>query len=165
MNIQDWFSLGSTALISLQSKGFSRVFSNTTVWKKELSVRSNRQGSQKRFSRKVPGRPENNSYLGRRTWRNSHPFFGLQCLLGQPVFTTISGLLAFKTQNCEGEWGLEQGKCHRACCSYWGLVIFLKWSPDCYKPLVNFQSFKKLNDFLLVLLLFLWKREVLVGFI
>ena len=31
MNIQDWFPLGSTGLISLQSKGLSRVFSNTTV--------------------------------------------------------------------------------------------------------------------------------------
>ena len=29
MNIQDWFPLGLTALISLQSKGLSRVFSNT----------------------------------------------------------------------------------------------------------------------------------------
>ena len=33
VNMQDWFSLGLTGLISLQSKGFSRVFSNTTVWK------------------------------------------------------------------------------------------------------------------------------------
>jgi len=31
MNIQDWFPLGLTSLISLQSKGLSRVFSNTTV--------------------------------------------------------------------------------------------------------------------------------------
>ena len=30
MNIQDWFPLGLTCLISLQSKGFSRVFYNTT---------------------------------------------------------------------------------------------------------------------------------------
>ena len=30
-NIQDWFPLGWTALISLQSKELSRVFSNTTV--------------------------------------------------------------------------------------------------------------------------------------
>ena len=33
MNIQNWFLLQLTGLISLQSKGFSRVFSNTTVWK------------------------------------------------------------------------------------------------------------------------------------
>ena len=31
MNIQDWFPLALTALISLQSKGLSRVFSKTTV--------------------------------------------------------------------------------------------------------------------------------------
>ena len=31
MNIQDWFPLGWTGWISLQSKALSRVFSNTTV--------------------------------------------------------------------------------------------------------------------------------------
>ena len=31
MNIQNWFPLGWTGLISLQSKGLSRVFSSTTV--------------------------------------------------------------------------------------------------------------------------------------
>ena len=31
VNIQDWFPLGYTGWISLQSKGLSRVFSNTTV--------------------------------------------------------------------------------------------------------------------------------------
>ena len=35
MNIQDWFSLGLTGCISLQSKGLSRVF-NTTVQKYQL---------------------------------------------------------------------------------------------------------------------------------
>ena len=33
MNIQNWFPLGLTGLISLQSKRFSRVFWNTTVQK------------------------------------------------------------------------------------------------------------------------------------
>ena len=33
MNIQDWCPLGWTGWISLQSKGLSRVFSNTTVQK------------------------------------------------------------------------------------------------------------------------------------
>ena len=31
INIQGWFPLGLTGLISLQSKGLSRVFSNTTI--------------------------------------------------------------------------------------------------------------------------------------
>ena len=33
VNIQSWFPLGLTGLISLLSKGLSRVFSSTTVWK------------------------------------------------------------------------------------------------------------------------------------
>ena len=46
MNIQDWFPLGFTGLISLLSKGLSRVFSNTTVQKHpsfsaQPSLRSN----------------------------------------------------------------------------------------------------------------------------
>ena len=46
MNIQDWFPLGLTGWISLLSKGFSRVFSNTTVQKhqffsSQLSLYSN----------------------------------------------------------------------------------------------------------------------------
>ena len=31
MNIQGWFPLGLTGLISLESKGLSRVFSSTTI--------------------------------------------------------------------------------------------------------------------------------------
>ena len=46
MNIQDWFPLGWTGWISLQSEGLSRIFSNTTVQKHQffsaqLSLRSN----------------------------------------------------------------------------------------------------------------------------
>ena len=36
MNIQDWSPLGWTGWVSLQSKGLSRVFSNTTVQKHQL---------------------------------------------------------------------------------------------------------------------------------
>ena len=36
MNIQDWFHLGWTGWISLQSKATSRVFSNTTVQKHQF---------------------------------------------------------------------------------------------------------------------------------
>ena len=36
MNIQDWFTLGWTGLISLLFKGISRVFSNTTVQKHQF---------------------------------------------------------------------------------------------------------------------------------
>ena len=33
LSIQSWFPLGLTGLISLQSKGLSRVFPSTTIWK------------------------------------------------------------------------------------------------------------------------------------
>ena len=36
MNIQGWFPLGLNVLISWQSKGLSRVFSNTTDWKHQF---------------------------------------------------------------------------------------------------------------------------------
>ena len=40
MNTQDWSPLGWTGWISLQSKGLSRVFSNTTVQKHQFLVLS-----------------------------------------------------------------------------------------------------------------------------
>ena len=40
MNTQDWSPLGWTGWISLQSKGLSKVFSNTTVQKHQFSVLS-----------------------------------------------------------------------------------------------------------------------------
>ena len=36
MNIQCWFPLGLTCLISLQSKVFSRIFSSATIWKHQF---------------------------------------------------------------------------------------------------------------------------------
>ena len=44
MNIQDWFPLGLTSWISLQSKGLSRIFFNTTVQKHQF-FRSKEQAS------------------------------------------------------------------------------------------------------------------------
>ena len=41
MNIQDWFPFGLTGLISLQSKGLSRVFSSTTLHLKILLKEKN----------------------------------------------------------------------------------------------------------------------------
>ena len=38
MNIQDWFPLGWTGWISLQSKGLSRAFSNTKVFGAQISI-------------------------------------------------------------------------------------------------------------------------------
>ena len=40
MNVQDWFPLGLTGFISLQSKELSRVFFNTTVQKHHVTLTS-----------------------------------------------------------------------------------------------------------------------------
>ena len=40
MNMQDWYPLGWTGWVSLQSKGLSRVFSNTTVQRHQLTLTS-----------------------------------------------------------------------------------------------------------------------------
>ena len=53
MNIQGWFPLELTGLISLQSKGLSRVFSSTTIQKHQFfgtqpSLRSNSHSHQRR---------------------------------------------------------------------------------------------------------------------
>ena len=37
VNVQDWFPLGWTGLISLQSKGLSRIISSTIVWMHQSS--------------------------------------------------------------------------------------------------------------------------------
>ena len=36
VNMQCWYTLGLTSLISLQSKGLSRVLSSTTIWKHQF---------------------------------------------------------------------------------------------------------------------------------
>ena len=54
MNIQDWFPLGWTDWISLQSKGPSSVFSNTTVQKHQFSgAQDSSVGKQSAFMRET----------------------------------------------------------------------------------------------------------------
>ena len=63
MNIQGWFPLGLTTLISLGSKGLSRVFSSTTVWEHQFfSIQpSSNLGSLKSLSKMTYLHPS--SYL------------------------------------------------------------------------------------------------------
>ena len=46
LNIQDWYPLGWTGWISLQSKGLSRVFSNITVQKHQFMANIGKQWKQ-----------------------------------------------------------------------------------------------------------------------
>ena len=50
MNIQGWFPLGLTGLISMLSKGLSRVFSSTTVWKHQFFKHDVKQSTPKHHS-------------------------------------------------------------------------------------------------------------------
>ena len=69
MNIQDWFPLGWTGWISLQSKGLSRVFSNTTVQKHQFFISKVKWGFIKQYYT-VEGR------AGRLRWVATPSFFG-----------------------------------------------------------------------------------------
>ena len=87
MNIQDWFPLGLSGLISLQSKGLSRVFSNTTVWKHQF------------FS----AQPSLWSNCHIRTWLLEKPQLDYTELCRQndvPLLSTLSGfVVAFLTRS------------------------------------------------------------------
>ena len=67
MNIQGWFPLGLTGLMSLQSKGLLRVFSNSTVQKHQFF------GTQ-------PSRKSSSHGSGQRVWcENPAPTFNCPC--------------------------------------------------------------------------------------
>ena len=70
MNIQDWFPLGWTGWISLQSKGLSRVFSNTTVQKHQFF------GSQLSL------------------WSNSHPYMTTGKTIALTRWTFVSKIMS-----------------------------------------------------------------------
>ena len=71
MNIQGWFPLGSTGLISFQSEGLSRVFSSTTVQNHQFS------GAQPSI------------------WSNSHiHMWPLEKTIAFPIWTSISKMMS-----------------------------------------------------------------------
>ena len=57
MNSQGWFPLGWTGLISLQSKGLSRVFSSTTIWKHQFFSAQPSLWSNFHIHAWLPGKP------------------------------------------------------------------------------------------------------------
>ena len=92
MNIQDWFPLRLTSLISLKSKGLSKVFSNITVQKHQffvtqLSLWSNSHilpgSSIGKESACNAGDPDLASRLGRSVEKGQATHFGI---LGLPLW-------------------------------------------------------------------------------
>ena len=79
-DIQGWFSLGLTCLFSLLSKGLSRIFSNTMVWKHQFF------GTQPSLW--------SNSHI--HTWRLEKPCFDYTDLIGKVMslhFNMLSRLV------------------------------------------------------------------------
>ena len=77
MNIQDWFPLGLTGLISLLSKELSRVFSNTTVQKHQFF------GAQTSLW--------SNSHIHNDSWKNhGFDYMGLAGKVMPLLFNTLS---------------------------------------------------------------------------
>ena len=74
MNIQGWFPIGLTGLISLWSRGLSRVFSSTTVWKHQFGIQPSLWS---------------NSYIRMTTWKT--------IALTIPNFVSIVMSLLFNT--------------------------------------------------------------------
>jgi len=70
MNIQDWFPLEWTGWISLQSKGLSRVFSNTTVQKHQ------------------------NFGIQLSLWSNSHPYMTTGKTIALTIWTFVSKVMS-----------------------------------------------------------------------
>ena len=85
-NIQGWFPLGLTSLISLLSKGLSRVFSRHAVWKQESFSMDKTYPLEK-------GMANHFSILALRTpwtvWKVRHPAVVQELLveLGKPIHT------------------------------------------------------------------------------
>ena len=78
MNIQGWFPLGLISLITLQSKGLPRVFSNTTVQKHQFF-------STQLFS-----------------WSNSHPYMTTGKTIALTSWTLVSKVMSLLFNICLG---------------------------------------------------------------
>ena len=99
-NIQDWFPLGWTGWISLQSKGLSRVFSNTTVQKHQF------------FSAQPSS--QSNSHIHTLPLRHAHI---------EPYFSSFRGLSQYQNHIYSGEtahlvgWMTFLSEASLLCCS------------------------------------------------
>ena len=118
MNIQGWFSLGLTGLISLLSKGLSRVFSSTVVQKHQFF------GAQPSLW--------SNSHI--HTWLQEKPYIALTIwiFVGKVMsllFNTLSRfVIVFLPRSNHFLISRLQSTIHReGICIIWVYVFILKW--------------------------------------
>ena len=101
MNIQGWFPLGLTGLISLQSEELSRVFYNTTVWKHQFLGAQLPGGSDGKASAYNVGDPGSIPRLGRSPGEGNGNPLQYSCLEnpmdGGAWCTTVHGVTKSRT--------------------------------------------------------------------
>ena len=156
MNIQDWFPLGLTGLISLQSKGLSRIFSNTTVQKNQF------------FGTQLSLWSSSHIHL-HDSWKNhSFDYTDLVGKVMSLLFNTLSRLvIAFLPRSkhlfnfmaavtiCSDSGAQENKVCH--CCLF--SPIYLLWSDrtgchDLSFWMLNFKPAFSLSSFIFIKRLF-----------
>ena len=103
MNVQAWFPLELTGLISLQSKGLSRVFSSTTIQKHQFfgtqpSLRSNSHSHQRRqwqpirvLAWRIPGTGEPGGLPSVGSHRVGHDWSDAAAAISVKEFRTMYG--------------------------------------------------------------------------
>ena len=102
MNIYGWIPLALTSLISLQSKGLSRVFSSTTIWKHQFF------GTQPSW------------------WPNSHIH---DKTAGKTIALTIQTFVALRTP-WTSLVNLVKSDCHCLVSKFTLVVNFMKWATN-----------------------------------
>ena len=146
MNTQDWSPLGWTGWISLQSKGVSRVFSNTTVQKHQFFSGSYTvQHPLLRLPERIClqcRRPNFNPWvrkiLWRREWQDTPVFLpgeshgqrslvGLQSMGSKESVTSEFLTLHFLYSQSAHSFPLSRPRLHLWVISHW-LACFLLWS-------------------------------------
>ena len=113
-NIQDWFPLGLTDLISLQSRGLSRIFSNTTVQKHNFF------GAQPSLL--------SNSHIN--TWLLEKPWLWLKDVCWQSVPLCVSVIINFT-------YLLD---CTMLYPDIWPNIHYSECSSECFGKQLTFQS-------------------------
>ena len=97
-NIQDWFLLGLTGLISLQSKGLSRVFSNITVQKHQLfTIQPSLATHSSVLAWRIPGTREPGGLPSMGSHKVGHDWSDLAAAAAAAAFFTVQLSYSYMT--------------------------------------------------------------------
>ena len=165
MNTQDWSPLGWTGWISLQSKGLSRVFSNTTVEFKDTmpGILIRTSPILECFCLYVPFTPGNtNTSLGQSFWKASVRSVKINCFRTEssarwPEALTSSGVVELQSARPNTRFGFAEGRLYLdthgpplPLCSEFQRVIlgqwFSKWVPQTSSITITWELARNANS-------------------